>query len=97
MLKKFIAITISLLMMISLFSYSLVIAKEATHSCNEPDCMICITIHEAKQTIRTVHLALIHEATSFIVPFLFLSLYITLFSFFIDHNTLIQQKIRLND
>ena len=94
--KKMIAILASLIIMISAFSSVLFVAVEANHKCSGQDCPICVSMHEAEETIRNLGMAVAGGLIFVILPaLLLLAVFVELH--LVPVYTLITQKVRLNN
>ena len=84
----------AMLLVVLLFSAFFIVA-ETHHDCAGEDCLICSCIQQCENTLRGISGGTSGQSSA-IIPFLFVSL-AALFTIAAAPNTLISQKIRLNN
>ena len=89
-------ISCAAIMFVMLFSVLFIIG-EVDHDCIGQDCPICAYIHEAEQILNQLGNGAVSVAAVIIVPMLLLCLCIAVLIEAISNNTLVNQKVRLND
>ena len=94
-IRRIAAGIIGLMMLVIVLFSAFYIAAEANHDCTGEDCLICSCIQQCENTLRGIGGGTSGQSSA-IIPFLFVSL-AALFTIAAAPNTLISQKIRLNN
>lgn len=95
--QRFLAIVAGIAILFFVLSSLLFIVKESNHQCADPDCSVCEFIHTAENNLRSIGTASMGGVPSFIIPILYLFTGIVLFTLFIPKDTLISQKVRMDN
>lgn len=72
------------------------IIKEADHDCTGEDCMVCVCIHQAEQTLRNLGTGTI-KADGWVIIQVSQVLVVSCIFMFVPCTSLISQKVRLNN
>lgn len=84
------------IMFVMLFSATFIV-KEANHDCEGSHCSICACIQNAEQALRQLGHGVTGTTTIFVALILLLCLYCAVSMERPSSNTLVNQKVRLND
>ncbi len=72
------------------------IAAEAEHECSGEDCPICVCIHQCEQTLHRISCGIQESVVAF-VPVILLLLAVFTVMYAAVQETLVSEKVRLND
>ncbi len=92
-LRTFLAV---LLLVFSIFSVAY-IALEKNHHCEGDDCPVCLVISIAEQNIKLLSFGAIFKASCNYFCIFKKSIFASVKNTYLKSNTLVSQKIRLND